>query len=296
MSAPILVGLALREDDAAPLALARVLAQITDAPLTLLTAVPTEGPGIPVPEYTGVVQRTAAERLDEVAATLRAEYDVSTTVRMGSPARALHDAAEQLGAAAVVVGSTHRGRVGRVLAGDVAAGLLHGAPCPVAVAPRGFEAARPPAEIAVAYTDTAESRAALDAAAGFARRADGKVHLISALEPPIWTAAAAAPGLLSLPELEEERRAKTRAMAEEALATLPPELQGGVRVLPAGDAVGTLAEASEHYGLLIAGSRGYGAVRSVLAGGVSRGLARDARCPLLVVPRTAAARSEATAA
>jgi nucleotide-binding universal stress UspA family protein len=55
----------------------------------------------------------------------------------GSPGRALHRAASAHGADLIVVGSAHRGRVGRVLAGDVTAGTLHGAPCPVLVAPRG---------------------------------------------------------------------------------------------------------------------------------------------------------------
>ncbi|MEA2179108.1 MAG: hypothetical protein QOG77_2405, partial [Solirubrobacteraceae bacterium] len=55
-----------------------------------------------------------------------------------SPARALHHIAEREQADLIVVGSTHRGRVGRVLVGDVATGTLHGSPCPVAVAPSGF--------------------------------------------------------------------------------------------------------------------------------------------------------------
>ena len=64
MSSPILVGLALREDDAAPIALARVLARLTGAPLTLLTALPHEAPGfIPAPEYALAIQKDAAERL-----------------------------------------------------------------------------------------------------------------------------------------------------------------------------------------------------------------------------------------
>jgi nucleotide-binding universal stress UspA family protein len=36
-----------------------------------------------------------------------------------------------------VDGSTHRGPIGRVLAGSTARKLLHGAPCPVLVVPRG---------------------------------------------------------------------------------------------------------------------------------------------------------------
>jgi nucleotide-binding universal stress UspA family protein len=55
-----------------------------------------------------------------------------------------------------------------------------------------------------------------------------------------------------------------------------------------GSAVPTLAEVSASLDLLVCGSRGYGAVHSTLAGGVSRGLAHTAACPLLVVPRRTA--------
>ena len=41
-------------------------------------------------------------------------------------------------ALAIVVGSSHRGPVGRIVPGSVGERLLHGAPCPVAVAPRGY--------------------------------------------------------------------------------------------------------------------------------------------------------------
>ena len=54
-----------------------------------------------------------------------------------------------------------------------------------------------------------------------------------------------------------------------------------------GDAVGELAEASAELDLLVLGSRGYGPVRRVLFGSVSRALARYAACPVVVVPRGA---------
>src|ERR687885_718966 len=55
-----------------------------------------------------------------------------------APGRALHELAERESAALLVLGSSHRSAVGRVLAGTTAERLLHGSPCPVAVAPRGF--------------------------------------------------------------------------------------------------------------------------------------------------------------
>ena len=65
-----------------------------------------------------------------------------------SPARALHRMAERERADVLVVGSAHRGAVGRVLGGDVALGSLHGSPCAVAVAPRGMaDRAATPTEV-----------------------------------------------------------------------------------------------------------------------------------------------------
>jgi nucleotide-binding universal stress UspA family protein len=47
----------------------------------------------------------------------------------------------------------------------------------------------------------------------------------------------------------------------------------------------TLIAHSSELDLLVAGSRGYGPVRSVLVGSVSRALVRDASCPIVVAPR-----------
>ena len=56
----------------------------------------------------------------------------------GSPARALHKAAKRHDGSVIVVGSDQHGPIGRVLAGDVTLGTLHGARCPVIVAPRRY--------------------------------------------------------------------------------------------------------------------------------------------------------------
>ena len=56
--------------------------------------------------------------------------------------------------------------------------------------------------------------------------------------------------------------------------------------------VAALTEASAGLDLLVCGSRGYGPLRSVLLGSVSRRLSHVARCPLLIVPRGAAVDAE----
>ena len=60
-----------------------------------------------------------AERMRSVAGEL---VEVRARPAERSPARALHLAAERNQAALIVVGSSHRGAVGRVLAGDDRAG------------------------------------------------------------------------------------------------------------------------------------------------------------------------------
>ena len=57
-----------------------------------------------------------------------------------SAARALHETSEAEDAGLLVVGSTRRGSVGRVLPGSTADRLMHGAPCPIAIVPPGWEA------------------------------------------------------------------------------------------------------------------------------------------------------------
>ena len=52
--------------------------------------------------------------------------------------KGLTELAEAEEAIAIAVGSTGRGPIGRTLIGSTADALLHGAPCAVAVAPRGY--------------------------------------------------------------------------------------------------------------------------------------------------------------
>ena len=71
MPSPIVVGLALREDDSAPLALARLLAEHSGAPLALATACPREVPApLPPPHYADALLDQTADDLEAVAKTL----------------------------------------------------------------------------------------------------------------------------------------------------------------------------------------------------------------------------------
>ena len=95
-------------------------------------------------------------------------------------------AAEETDAKLLVIGSSARGPIGRVLPSAVTDRLLHGAPCPVAVAPVGFtfeDAAAGPGLIGVAFTDTPDGHAALAMARALAGRARARVRVLTVAPP-----------------------------------------------------------------------------------------------------------------
>ena len=119
------------------LALAELLTDVTGGGLLVATVVPHEFPYAPgTAEREQLLRSQAQDKLvDAVAESDRVNTRV---VAARSAAQGLHSLAGTEEADALVVGSSHRGPVGRVLAGSVAERLLHGAPCPVAVAPAGY--------------------------------------------------------------------------------------------------------------------------------------------------------------
>src|SRR5689334_18061694 len=98
-----------------------------------------------------------------------------------SPARGLHELVEEEGASLVVIGSTHRGPIGRVLVGSVGEILLSGTPASVAVAPKGFADSAPSEikTISVGFNGTEEGVAALRAAAALASELGAKIRAIA---------------------------------------------------------------------------------------------------------------------
>jgi nucleotide-binding universal stress UspA family protein len=232
-------------------------------------------------EYAHALHDDAAGKLTAVADELDG---AATVVCDGSPAGALHELAEAQDAAAVVVGATHRGTIGRVLIGDVGAGLLHGSPCPVAIAPRGYDAQTGAFHrIGVAFDGSPESEVALQAAVGIGRLTAGFVHSFTVLEPLDFSPGFSGTGLMPRREVEEARHESAQTIAEQALEAIPEGVQGASEVLH-GSVPEALTEISAEMDLLVCGSRGYGAFRRVMAGSVARALAHQAECPLIVIP------------
>ncbi|HET7591007.1 MAG TPA: universal stress protein [Solirubrobacterales bacterium] len=262
------------------LELCRVLGAATGAGVLVVTVLP-YGP-LPIPYE--VLEEEEAERakpLFEEARQRLAGLEVETRAfGGGSPAGVINDLAEREEVETIVVGSPHRGAVGRVLIGSVADGLLHGAPCEVMVAPRGYAAEEhgPFRTIAVAYDDTPEAKAALRRAEaiGLASRATIVVYTVSA---PLAAVPGASGYTPAIPPEAGPIVTRTVKAVDERLAATGRALSGvpGQAILAACEEVGA--------DLLVAGSRGYGPILRVLLGSVSTQLAHRAPCPVLVVPR-----------
>jgi nucleotide-binding universal stress UspA family protein len=273
-------------DDA--LALGRVLSRLTGAELILARVVdwePLTLQAVPVQELKKRYEEEERAALDELK---RAADEAGARAEAGpgeSPSQGLQWLAEELDPDIVVIGSSHRGRAGQVLAGNVALRLLNGLDRPLAVAPAGYaNSGGEVGTIGVGFNATPESRAALRIAGELAQAAGAKVRVIGIGEP--HTPLVAHPWAFGWqPGPDTERHyARLRAELESAARSLPAGVEQSAE-FHVGGAAAILADNAQWVDLLVLGSRGYGPVRRVLLGSVSGELVRGAACPVLVVPR-----------
>ena len=289
----ILIGADASERSQDAIALARKLADRSGSQLVLAAAVPCTPVGLVagnaiVVLVQEVVKETKA-RLEATAATLRkAGYDVDCVTRgFISAGQLLQTVAEERAVDLIIVGSTQTGRIGRVFSGSTAERLLHGAPCPVAVAPVGYRDIdhHQLRWIGVAFDGSDEARSALRAGVALAIRHGAQLDVLTVLDVMGF----GAPALMGGPGHDRTRadvEATARAHLESVIAELAPEARPTGWLLT-GDPADELARFSKDLDLLLAGSRGYGPMRAVLLGGMSGRLIREAACPLLITPRGA---------
>jgi nucleotide-binding universal stress UspA family protein len=205
-------------------------------------------------------------------------------VMENSPARALHNIADRHEAQLIVVGASHLTGVDRVLAGDDATSTLHGAPCAVAVAPRGFAQSGGDLRlVGVGLDGSPEARCALALARRIARRAGAGVRATTVVRParpsgpfPAWEPAR--------PVYEDRARQSGTQLLDRILTSADGDVATDVAV---GKAWDQLAWRSADVDLLVLGARSLGPARRLLLGSTSTKLVRRTRCPLLVVPRGA---------
>lgn len=202
-----------------------------------------------------------------------------------SPAGGLHRLAARDDARMIVVGSSHRGSVGRVVSGGVAQRLLSGAPCPVVVPPRGW-AESSPRQLGVmgcGFDASNDSWAALQAACVLGAALRSTVRVI-AVHQRIAFGSIPASMSTSWISVNDQLRDELRRDLHDAIATAPADVRAEACFVE-GDPAAALSDASEALDLLVVGSRGYGPLGSVLLGSVGSSLIVRAACPVMVVPR-----------
>jgi nucleotide-binding universal stress UspA family protein len=287
----VLVGVDATEHSDDAIALARELVALSDARLVLASSVPTPDVALLGDEVANdlvddAVRETNALLEDKAGALRDAGIAVEHVAKKYvSPAFLLQSLAEERKADLVVVGSTHRSALGRVLPGSTGERLLHGSPCPVAVAPAGYRTRQEHVlqRIGVAFDGSDEARAALRAGVALAERAGARLDVIAVLD----VAGFGAPALMGGPGYGRTS-ADLDARATLHLGTVVADLPAGARAtgqLLTGAPAAELARASESLDLLLVGSRRYGPLRAVLLGGVSGRVIRHAACPVVVTPR-----------
>jgi nucleotide-binding universal stress UspA family protein len=291
MTKAILVGYDPETRDRAPLEFGVAAARFSGAPLVIASVHAAGGDPVIAAQMGEELLADVAETLEEVRGELHAQgVDVTSRELAGtSAARALHEAAEAEDAGLLVVGSTRRGTVGRLLPGSTAERLTHGAPCAIAVVPHGWQAGGGLSTIGVAYVDTDEGREALRDAHALARRAGARLRVLTVAKVRRAMYAETEPRMgatrgKDFDEVEGEHRVRVESAARAAVRELGGDVPVEVDAFLE-DPAQTLIAASETLDLLVCGSRGYGPVRAVLLGGVSRRVAAEAHCPVIVLPR-----------
>ncbi len=225
-------------------------------------------------------ERDAAPLFAEARETLSGTSVATEAFGGGSPAWVIEHLVEERGADLIVVGSPHRGAVGRVLLGSVARNLLHGSACPVAIAPAGYReraAKTGLGLIAVAYDGSLESHVALARAVDIARASSARLRVLT-VEGPNVTTADMAGYIPRNPPTPEKVLAEGKSKAGDEVEVEGELLHGSTAM--------TLASAcADGVDLLVMSSRRYGPARRVLLGSVATEVIGLAPCPVLVVPR-----------
>ena len=277
MSAPIVVGHDPHGADDAPLQFGIATARFTGAPLIVVA----------------VDGDAAADPLERARARLDATPEVSSELRVverRNAAQGLTEVLQEVDAGLGVVGTTSRGAVGRAVVGSTAERVIHDAPCPIAVVPRGF-AGGVPRVVGVAYTASPEADQALRSGAVLAQAAGATLRVITVLHEDAGTLGPnrlGARAMQAIPEeLASQHHIAHRDAVDAAIAETGGEVDSEIELVY-GDPVEALLGFTGSLDVLVMGSRARGPRSAVLLGGVSRRVTAESRCPVVVLPRGAA--------
>ena len=195
--------------------------------------------------------RQAAEAmLEDVSAEL-AGIDHTVELVEGTPVEGVLRAVGDHDAALLVTGTAARGGLDRILLGSVASGLAAKSPCPVMVVPAEVPLGRP-GPVLAAYDGSEHSASAVRAGTDLAGRMGRELVVMY--------------------------------VADDSDDPDPPLLEQVEVVRAEGDAVEAIRHAATQHdaALVVAGTRGRGAVAAALLGSVSAELVRSAGRPVVL--------------
>lgn len=246
-------------------------------------------------EYQEYLDQLSQQALDEAKAALPADVSASfVAIRARSTPAGLLEVAEQRGASMLVLGSSSAGGIGRVSLGSVADHVLHHAPIPVAMAPRGYRC-RPGPEatvrrITASYGATEGSSEFAVAAAGLAGRFGATLRLASfaVRSGPVVTAGIglrAEEGVLGEWSRHIERAQRDTLAQLAALPSAPTACESAIgygrdwheSVEDVGWADGDV---------LAVGSSSVGPLARVFLGSRASKIVRNSPVPVVVLPRS----------
>jgi nucleotide-binding universal stress UspA family protein len=185
----VVVGYLAGKSGRSSLHLAVEAAHVLNTSLVVLTVVPrpwmTPSPARIDAEYAAWADQLGADShreakgfLDRIAEGLDVSY---RKVANRTGGEGLVEAAEELGAQVLVVGSSPNGALGQVVLGSTTDWLLHSSPVPVAISPRGYRGARSGklARITCAYSGTPESVRVVERVAALTAQLDVAMRVVT---------------------------------------------------------------------------------------------------------------------
>jgi nucleotide-binding universal stress UspA family protein len=268
------------------LALGALLAETCEADLTLGVVVPGIAPRDDSRSHEEDLGAASAATFDRATAQL-AEFDARLVPQCRaiggkSPADGLRDLATGEGADLIVVGSTHRGPLGRIVPGTTADQLGARSRVPFAVAPRGYAErdARELRIVGVAYDGSDEARRAAEVATDFAIRGCTGLRAFGVLEPLVANISPAGP----LPLDDHVVGDRLEEELDELLDRLPASVAGQKLILAGDPARALLAQGPRAADLMVFGSHGFGRFLRLVGWSVTSPVMRDAPWPVIVVP------------
>ncbi|MBB2891553.1 universal stress protein [Flexivirga oryzae] len=292
----VVVGYAPEESGTTALEAASVLARSLDEPLVVavVVAVPHVSDLVPVDgDYVGTLREWGHAVLDQARASLPSDIAATYEVREApSIPIGLLDLAAEVDASAVVLGSSSKGVLGRISFGSITSRLVHSAPRPVVLAPRGFRSG-PQSRIrrvVVAYSGAADGAHLADTANRLAQEAGAELRAVSfVVRPPkrlLETVEQSADDLVAdawVSRTKDHLREQAGGRTDQLGQRLADSLTVGVG-LSWSRAIGNVPWAEGD--LLVVGSSAAAPATRLFLGSDASKIVRSSPVPVLLVPRS----------